>query len=64
MRGAARKRSTSEGEGDRQSSTLNLPEAVPINRFNNFNADRCLSSPQINISGFIDDNYESGQGIR
>ena len=27
MRGAGRRRSTSEGEGDRLSSTLNLPEA-------------------------------------
>ena len=34
MRGAARRRSTSEGKGDRLSSTLNLPEALRFDRFN------------------------------
>ena len=51
MRGAARRRSTSEGEGDRMSSTLNLPEAV---RFDRFNPDRYTSTPA--------DNYESSRG--
>ena len=62
MWGAARKSSTSEGEGDRLSSILNLLEATTFNRFNNFNADRCALTPQINITGFIDDNFESSQG--
>ena len=62
MWGAVRKRSTSEGEGDRLSSILNLLEATTFNRFNNLNADRCASTPQINISGFIDDNFESSRG--
>ena len=57
--GAARNRSMSEGEGDKLASTLNLPEAATINRFNNFNTDRCTSTPQINITGFIYDNFES-----
>ena len=64
MRGAARKRSTSEGEEDRLSSTLNLPEAVPIHRFNEFNAERCVSTHHINITGFMDDNFESNRGTR
>ena len=59
MRGATRRRSTSEGEGDRLSSTLNLPEAV---QFNRFNSDRYASTPQVNTTGFIDDNYESSRG--
>ena len=59
MRGAARRRSTSEGEGDRLSTTLNLPEAV---QFNQFNPDRYASTPQINPTGFIDENYESSRG--
>ena len=44
----------SEGEGDRLSSTLNLPEVV---QFNRFNPDRYTSTPQVNTTGFIDDNY-------
>ena len=64
MRGAARKRSTSEEKGDRLSSTLNLPEAVPIHRFNEFNAERCVSTPHINTTGFMDDNFESNRGTR
>ena len=59
MRGAARRRSTSEGEGDRLSSTLNLSEAV---QFNRFNPDRYESTPQVNTTGFIDDNYECSRG--
>ena len=58
MQGAARRRSTSEGEGDRLSSTLSLPEAV---QFNRFNPDRYASTPQVNTTGFIDDNYESSR---
>ena len=53
MRGAARRRSTSEGEGERLSSTLNLPEAA---QFNRFNPDRYASTPQINtkaVEGLI-----------
>ena len=49
----------SEGEGDRLSSTLNLPEVV---QFNRFNPDRYASTPQVNTTGFIDDNYESSRG--
>ena len=49
----------SEGEGDRLSSTLNLPEVV---QFNRFNPDRYTSTPQVNTTGFIDDNYESSRG--
>ena len=58
-RGAGRRRSTSEGEGDRLSSTLNLPEATRFNQFENINSNRYASTPQIDVTGFIDDNIES-----
>jgi len=64
MRGAGRRRSTSEGEGDRLSSTLNLPEAARFNRFENINSNRYASTPQIDVTGFIDDNIESSRGTR
>ena len=59
MWGAAKRRSTSEGEGERLSSTLNLPEAIRFDRFNFY-----ASTPQVNTTGFIDDNYESSTGTR
>ena len=62
--GGARKRSTSEGEGKRLSSTLNLPGSAPITRFNEFNTERCVSTPHINMMGFIDDNFEDNRGTR
>ena len=49
---------------DRLSSTLNLPEAVRFNRFNNINSDLYASTPQVNSTGFIDDNFESSRGTR
>ena len=54
----------SKGEGERLSSTLNLPEVAPITRFNGFNTERCVSTPHINIMGFIDDNFEDNRGTR
>ncbi len=62
QRGASRGRSTSEGEGELLSSTLNLPETVTINRFSNLNTDRCVSTPQINLTGFIDDTFRNNRG--
>jgi hypothetical protein len=62
MRGAGRRRSTSEGEGDRLSSTLDLPEAARFNRLEIVN--RYASTPQIDVTGFIDDNMESSRGTR
>ena len=62
QRGASRRRSTSEGEGELLSSTLNLPETVTINRFSNLNTDRCVSTPQINLTGFIDDTFRNNRG--
>ena len=64
MRGAGRRRSTSEGEGDRLSSTLNLPEAARFNRFEIIDSNRYASTPQINVTGVIDDNLESSRGTR
>ena len=64
MSGTNRRRSTSEGEGDLLSNTLNLPEAVFTPRLNELNPERCTSTPQINVSGFIDDNYSSNRGTR
>ena len=64
MRGTVRRRSTSEGEGDRLSSTLNLPEAARFNRFDHIDSNRYASTPQISITGFIDDNLESSRGTR
>ncbi len=64
MRGAGRRRSTSEGEGDRLSSTLDLPEAARFNRLEIVNSNRYASTPQIDVTGFIDDNMESSRGTR
>ena len=48
--------------GRGKSSTLNLPEATPNTRFNGFNTERCVSTPHINITGFIDGNFEDNRG--
>ena len=64
MSGASRRRSTSVGEGELLSSTLNLPEAVLTNRFNEFNPEKCVSTPQINTTGFTDDTYRNNRGTR
>ena len=50
------------GEGLRLSSTLNIPETVSINGFSNLNPDRCVSTPQINLTGFIDDTFCNNRG--
>ena len=59
----ARRRSTSVGEGDILSSTLHVPQASSTNRFSNFNPDRCVSTLQINVTGFID-TYHDNRGTR
>ena len=64
MSGARRRRSTSVGEGDLMNNTLDLPEPASTNRFNEFNSERCVSTPQINTTGFIDDTYRSNRGTR
>ena len=64
MSGTNRRRSTSEGERDHMSSTLNLPEHTSISRLPNFNPERCVSSPHINATGFIDDTYRDHRGAR
>ena len=55
------------GEGDILSSTLDVPQASSTNRFStnrfpNFNPDRCVSTPQINVTGFNDDTYHDNRG--
>ena len=35
---------------------------MSINRVNEFNAECCVSTPQINTTGFINDNFENNQG--
>ncbi len=62
MRGASRRRATSEREGYILSSTLNLLETASTNRFSNFNPDRCVSTAQINLTGFIDDTFCDKRG--
>ena len=56
-RRGARRRSTSLGDGDILSSTIDMPQASSTNRFSNFNNERCVSTPHINVAGFIDDTY-------
>ena len=41
-----------------------MPEATPITRFNGFNTEQCVSTPHINITGFIDGNFEDNRGTR
>ena len=50
------------GEGEILNSTIDLPQASSTNRFSNFNQDRCVSTPQINVTGFIDDTYRNNRG--
>ena len=64
LRGGGRRRSASESDGDVMSSTLNPSNPPVINRVSNINNDRCISSPHINISGFIDDSYRNNLGTR
>ena len=63
-RRGARRRSTSLGEGDILNSTKDMPQASSTNRFSNFNQDRCVSTPQINVTGFIDDTYRNNRGTQ
>ena len=44
-RRGAKRRSTSLGDGDILSSTIDMPEASSTNRFSNFNNERCVSTP-------------------
>ena len=64
LRGGGRRRSASESDGDVMSSTLNPVNPSVTNRISNINNDRCISSPHINISGFIDDSYRNNLGTR
>ena len=41
-----------------------MPQASSTNRFSNFNQDRCVSTPHINVTGFIDDTYRNNRGTR
>ena len=50
------------GEGDILNSTIDLPQASSTNRFSNFNPDSCVSTPQINVTGFIDDMFHNNRG--
>ena len=63
-RRGVRRRSTSLGEGDILNSTIDLPQASSKNRFSNFNQDRCVSTPHINVTGFIDDTYRDNRGTQ
>ena len=60
----SRRRSTSLGDRDILNSTIELPQASSTNRFSNFNQDRCVSTPHINVTGFIDDTYRDNRGTR
>ena len=66
MPGPTRRRSTSEGDGDGDllSSTLKLPDHAPPTRLPQFNPERCVSTPHINATGFIDDTYRDHRGTR
>ena len=64
MPGSSRRRSTSEGEGGILSSTLNLPDYAQTSRLPEFNPARCVSTPHINTTGFIDDTYQDHRGMR
>ena len=64
MERRARRRSTSLGDRDILSSTIDMPQASSTNRFSNFNNDRCVSTPHINVTGFIDDTYRDNRGTR
>ena len=63
MERRARRRSTSLGDGDILSSTIDMPQASSTNRLSNFN-ERCVSTPHINVTGFIDDTYRDNRGTR
>ena len=52
------------GEGDILRSTIDMPQASSTNRFSNFNPNRCVSTPQINVTGFIDDTYCNDRGTQ
>ena len=52
------------GEGEILNSTIDLPQASSTNRFSNFNPDRCVSTPQINVTGFIDDTFHNNRGTQ
>ena len=45
------------GEGDILNSTIDMPQVSSTNIFSNFNPDRCVSTPQINVTGFFYETY-------
>ena len=47
------------GEGEILNSTTDVLPTSSADRFPNFNIDRCVSTPQINVIGFTDDSYRS-----
>ena len=46
------------------SSTIDMLQASSTNRLSNFNNDRCVSTPPINVTGFIDDTYRDNRGTQ
>ena len=60
LMGGGRRRSASESDGDVMNSTLNPSQARQLDRNNEIST----STPQINVSGFIDDSFRNNLGTR
>jgi len=60
LMGGGRRCSVSESDGDIMNSTLNPSQARQLDR----NHEISTSTPQINVTGFIDDSYHNNLGTR
>ena len=63
-RRGTRRRSKSLGEGEILISATDVTQTSSTDRFSNFNPDRCVFTPQINVIGFTDDSYRSNTGTQ
>ena len=59
-----RRRSASESDGDPVNNTLNPALNPNDSNTNSARLDRCISNPNVNNTGFIDDSYRNSFGTR
>ena len=64
LRGGGRRRSASESDGDVMNSILNPNDHRQFDSFSERNNEISVSTPHLNVSGFIDDSYRNNMGTR
>ena len=64
MGAGGRRRSASESDGDVMNSILNPNDHHQFDSFSERNNEISVSTPHLNVSGFIDDSYRNNMGTR